>query len=105
MIHSTADLMIAGVRVPAGTHALYTVPGARAWEIIVNRSHRQWGHENAYTDSVRAMEVGRGRVPAARADAYVEQFTIRAEAARGDAATLVLEWERTRVAIPVARAR
>lgn len=105
MIHTTGHLVIAGIHVDAGTYALYTVPGEREWEVIVNRSWRQWGHESTYSDSVRAQEVGRGRVPAAQADAPVETFTIRAEPAAGGDAALVLEWERTRVVIPVARMR
>jgi len=68
MIHTTGHLVIAGIHVDAGTYALYTVPGEREWEVIVNRSHRQWGHESTYTDSVRVQEVGRGRVPTQRVE-------------------------------------
>jgi hypothetical protein len=103
MLIATGDLMVAGVHVPAGIYSLYTVPGEREWEVIVNRSYMQWGHESAYTDSVRAMEVGRGRVPVQAVAAPIEQFTIRAEPLRGRGAMLVLEWERSRVAIPVQR--
>ena len=105
MIHTTGHLVIAGIHVDAGTYALYTVPGEREWEVIINRSYMQWGHESTYSDSVRAMEVGRGRAPVAALSAPVETFTIRAEPARGGDASLVLEWERTRVAIPVQRMR
>jgi len=105
MIHTTGHLVIAGIHVDAGTYALYTVPGEREWEVIVNRSHAQWGHESTYTDSVRAQEVGRGRVPAQRVDQVIEQFTIHAEPDRDGNATLMLEWEHTRVAIPVQRMR
>lgn len=103
MLHTTGALMIAGVHVEPGTYALYTVPGEREWEIVLNRSYLQWGHESTYTDSVRAQEVGRGRVPARATAAPVEQFTIRAEPAAGGNADLVLEWETTRVVVPVRR--
>jgi hypothetical protein len=103
MIHTGVPLMIAGVHVGAGTWSLYTVPGEREWEIIVNRSYRQWGHENAYTDSIRSQEVGRGRVPAGRTASPVEMLTIRAEQGRGGAAALIIEWENSRIAIPVER--
>ena len=106
MIHTTGHLVIAGIHVDAGTYSLYTVPGERDWEVIVNRAYMQWGHESTYTDSVRAMEVGRGRVAATRTPAPVERFTIRGEPMqRGGDANLVLEWENTRVAIPVQRMR
>ena len=105
MIHTTGHLVIAGIHLEAGTYALYTVPGEREWEVMVNRSYMQWGHEGAYSDSVRAQEVGRGRVPAARTSAPVERFTISSQPTNGGDANLVLEWENTRVAIPVQRMR
>jgi DUF2911 family protein len=105
MIHTTGHLVIAGIHVDAGTYSVYTVPGEREWEIIVNRATHQWGEESNYTDSVRAQEVGRGRVPAQHVDGMIEQFTIRAEPAQGGDATMILEWEHTRVAIPVQRMR
>lgn len=40
-------------------------------------------------------------VPAERTDAHIETFTIRGEPAEADRAFMVLEWERTRVRIPV----
>ena len=105
MIHTTGHLIIAGIHLDAGTYALYTVPGEREWEVVVNRSYMQWGHESTYTDSVRAQEVGRGRVPTARTSAAVERFTIRSEPTSGGDANLILEWENSRIAIPVQRMR
>ena len=100
MIHTTGPLVIAGVSVPAGTYSLYSVPGKDEWEIIVNRSITQWGHESEYTDEVKAREVGRGRAKVERTREPVEVFTIRAEPA-GKSAALLLEWEGTRVRVPV----
>jgi hypothetical protein len=103
MIHATGPLAIAGIRVPAGSYSLYTVPGAGEWEVIVNRSVTQWGEESNYTDAVKAQEVGRARVKTEALTTPVEMFTIRAEPPSGDAAALVLEWEKTRVTIPLAK--
>jgi len=100
-ILSPVPLSIAGIEVLAGTHALYTVPGAAQWEIIVNRAWEQWGHERYYTDDVKAQDVGRAKVPVDETDEHVEMFTIRAEPQRDGAVHLVLEWERSRVTIPV----
>lgn len=105
MIHTTAPLTVAGVRVPAGSYSLYTVPGKTEWEVIVNRSIRQWGEESNYTERVKAQELGRGRVKSTRLAEPVETFTVRASPARGNASALVLEWERTRLSIPVAAGR
>lgn len=101
MIHTTVPITIAGIAVPAGSYSLYTVPGATQWEIIVNRSITQWGEEHGYTPEVQAQEVARAKVTPGATAALVEQFTIQAEPAGADGATLVLEWEKTRVPIAI----
>lgn len=101
VIFTPVALEIAGVRVQPGKYSLYTVPGEKEWEVIVNRSTSQWGHENAYTDEVKAQEVGRGKAPAERLDRPVETFTITPHPATGEVQHLYLDWERTRVVVPV----
>ncbi|UCF19223.1 MAG: DUF2911 domain-containing protein [Gemmatimonadota bacterium] len=105
MIHTSVALDIAGIRVEPGTYSFYTVPGEQEWEVIVNRSIEQWGRENTYTAEVRAQEVGRATVPAGEAKEYTETFTIRAEPRQGGEAMMILEWERTRVAVPIKPAK
>jgi hypothetical protein len=102
MLHTTVPVTVAGIRMEPGSYSLYTVPGEGEWEVIVNRSITQWGHESRYTDEVKAQEVGRGKVSSTRLDDHVEAFTIRGEL-QGDGATILLEWEHTRVAIPIAK--
>jgi hypothetical protein len=94
-------LNVAGLQVPPGMYALYTVPGPKEWEIIVNRSTSQWGKEDQYTDEIKAQELGRAKVKSEKLAAPVETFTIRAEPVGSDAKALVLEWEKTRVRIPI----
>jgi len=72
VIFTPVALEIAGVKVAPGKYSLYSVPGEKEWEIIVNRSTSQWGHENSYTKEVQAQEVGRGKVPAEKLSAPVE---------------------------------
>lgn len=94
-------LTIAGIKVPPGVYSLYTVPGRQEWEIIVNRSISQWGKEDQYTAAVKAQEVGRGKVKSEALKDPVETFTIGAEPSGNKTETLILEWEKTRVRIPV----
>jgi hypothetical protein len=94
-------LSVAGLQVPAGVYSLYTVPGPKEWEIIVNRSISQWGEESNYTDEVKAQELGRAKLKSEALTAPVETFTIRPEPTKADAKALVLEWEKTRVRIPI----
>jgi hypothetical protein len=95
-----APLTVAGIKVPAGVYSLYTVPGPSDWVVIVNRATSQWGHENSYTSEVKAQELGRAKVKTEVLKTPVETFTIKAEPA-GDKASLLLEWEKTRVRIPM----
>jgi len=101
MIHSTGPLVIAGVAVPAGSYSIYSVPGPSEWQIIVNRSITQWGHESRYTDEVKAQEVGHGTVQSSAIPNPVETLTFHTEAGSGGAVNLILEWEKTRVTVPV----
>jgi len=103
IFYTPIPLTVAGLRVEPGVYSLYTVPGQREWEIIVNRSTSQWGKEDQYTAAIRAKELGRVKVKSESTAAPVETFTIRAEPA-GANADLVLEWEKTRVKIPFRRA-
>jgi len=100
-VFSDEPLDVAGVRAPAGSWTLYTVPGKTQWQIIVNASVTQWGIEKDYDAVVRKQEVGRGKVPSEAMTDFMETFTIRAEPAGANEVTLVLEWEKTRVRIPV----
>jgi len=100
IIHLPVAATIAGIKVPAGSYSLYTIPGETEWHVIVNKSTSQWGHESAYSAQVKAQEVGHGMAKVVKLTKPVETFTITAPKATGGA-DLVLEWEGTRVSIPV----
>lgn len=102
-IYTNADLVVAGIPVPAGRYALYTVPGPKEWEIRLTRSILHWG--NDLSRSVEEREIGRATVPSDSTDTYVETFTIRPEEVGGGKVTLVLEWESTKVPIPILQRR
>lgn len=101
MIHTTGPIVIAGVAVPAGSYSIYSIPDPKTWHIIVNRSISQWGHESQYTDAVKAREVGHGMAEASALPTPVETLAFRTEAGPGGAVNLLLEWEKTRVTIPI----
>jgi hypothetical protein len=103
MIHTPIALSIAGIEVEPGSYSLYTVPGESEWEIIVNRATSQWGHESSY-ESVRSQELGRAKVRSEATDDPVEVFTIRAVPDSDGGAEVLLEWERTRVSVPITAA-
>ncbi len=98
MLHVSGPISVAGVKLEAGTYALYTVPEKGQWTIILNRSTTQWGDEGSYSEDIKKEEAGRGTAPATEQPNHVEQFTIRGES-KGGWGALVLEWEKTRVTV------
>jgi hypothetical protein len=101
---TSIPVSVAGIAVSPGVYSLYTVPGQKEWEIILNRSISQWGKEDQYTDEVKAQELGRAKVKSESISSPIETFTIRSEP-KGKDAELVLEWEKTRVQIPFKSAK
>jgi hypothetical protein len=101
IFYAPVSLSVAGIRVKPGVYSLYTVPGKSEWEVIVNRSTSQWGKEDQYTEEVKAQEVGRAKVKSETISKPIETFTIRSELGGGKGASLVLEWEKSRIKIPV----
>jgi len=92
---------IAGVRVPPGTYTLYAIPGASKWQIAVNRGVQRWGVP--IDKDVRAGDVGAGAVTAEPLGTPVETLTLKFAPAAGNATELIMEWEQTRVRIPIRR--
>ena len=98
-IHLQFPAEIAGVRVEPGSYSLYVIPGESQWTVAVNRSVERWGIP--IDDAVRAQDVGRGSVAVERLDQHVEQLTLRFGPGAQGSTELIVEWERTRVRIPI----
>lgn len=95
VISFTDDVTIEGNKVPAGDYALFTIPNANEWTIILNKTSKQWG---AY-DYKQADDFLRFKVKAAKTAAPVETFTMQFANVKPTTAELTLEWERTAVAL------
>ena len=98
-IHMPAAGTIAGVPVQAGSYSLYVVPNQNEWRVAINRTAQRWGVPiNA---AVSGNDVGTGTVVPEAIGQPVEVLTARFDNATAQGASLVFEWERTRVRIPV----
>lgn len=100
-IHIPFPARIAGVDVAPGWYSLYAIPESKQWRVVVNRDAQRWGVP--IDDAVRARDVGAGLVPAEHIDKPVEALTITLHPTSSSAATMDVEWENTRVRIPVER--
>lgn len=93
----TRDVMVQGERLPAGTYALFTIPGPDEWTIIFNKTAEQWGAFR-YDEGEDALRVMADALAAPTA----EQFHIRFENVSDDEATMLLHWGDVGVPVTIA---
>ncbi|MCB0795180.1 MAG: DUF2911 domain-containing protein [Flavobacteriales bacterium] len=96
---TNVDVMIGSrQRLAAGKYTLWTVPGESSWRVVFNDRMYGWGVGFDEKASRKPeYDVAEIEVPVELLDAPIEQFTIRFE--EGSPARMVLEWDRTRVAV------
>lgn len=93
---SSKPFKLAGVAVPAGSYALYTIPTKGAWTVILNSSTEGWnGGYDAKTDVAR---VTIKPVPLVKPR---ERMAFIFSEMTDDAARLDLEWVKLRLSIPL----
>jgi hypothetical protein len=84
-----------GTDIPAGTYALFTIPGEDEWTIIINKGAAQWG---AFQYDEKA-DVARFKATPSRLGRPMETFVIEFTDIRDESARLNLVWENTLVPI------
>ena len=93
---TTANLKVNDLSVPAGNYTLYTIPGEREWTIIINKQTGQWG-----TVYKQDQDLGRTKVTAGKTGGTVDPLTISFDPAKGKSTKMNLEWENTKVSVPI----
>jgi hypothetical protein len=83
-----------GKPVKAGTYTLFVIPNEKQWTIILNSQLGQWGAFKY--DQYKDKDVLHVDVPVKNLSAPIEQLTIRFPGS-----DMVIEWDKTQVAIPV----
>jgi Protein of unknown function (DUF2911) len=84
------DITIGELKVPKGTYALFAIPGQKDWQLVVNKTAKQWG---AFKYDAKD-DLGKTTMKVSAAPAPVEQLTISVEPAGGKA-TLKIAWDKT----------
>lgn len=94
----STPVKLEGHDIPAGTYALFTIPGEDEWTIIINKKANQWG-SFAYDPK---EDLVRFKVsPETLTDTMLETFTIEFNDLSDDSATMLLIWDKTVVPIQV----
>ncbi len=96
LVFST-DVKLNGKEIPAGTYALFTIPGETEWTIIINKGAAQWGAFQ-YDEKV---DVVRFKTAPVNLSTTIETFTIEFNHIRDESAVLNLVWENTVVPIKI----
>lgn len=91
------DVTVGGKEVKAGSYALYTIPGATEWEIILNKGIGNWGTGGYTTDD----DVARFKIKPTKFNNAAETFTITIDDITFNSCDITLKWENTKVVIPV----
>ena len=89
---------LGGKDVPAGKYALYTIPTAGDWTVILYRDPSLWGAVNYKPADDLARVTVKPETPATPA----ETFTIGFDDVKEDGATMFLAWDKVRVPVPLA---
>ena len=91
------DVKIGGKDLPAGTYALFTIPGEDEWTIIFNNNFNQGGTGN-YKESEDALRVN---IKSIKIPATIETLLINVEDLKPTSAIIEILWESTVVQIPL----
>lgn len=91
------DVKVGGMPVKAGSYAIYSVPTAGEWEIIINKGANNSGLTGYKTED----DVARFKVQSMQLPMMIENFTIMLGNLTASSADIQILWENTAVQIPV----
>ena len=94
----STPLKLEGLDIPAGTYALFTIPGEKEWTVIISKHSAQWGSFQ-YNEK---DDVARFKVSPVTLAESIETFTIEFNHIRDESAVLNLVWDKTVVPIHLA---
>ncbi len=88
---------IGGKKIDTGSYALYTIPSATSWEIILNKGTSNWG-TNGYKES---DDVVRFKLPSILMASSIETFSMQFANIKPESCELHIMWDKTALAIPI----
>jgi hypothetical protein len=97
---TNVELSLGDTVVPKGTYTLYTIPGEKAWKLIVNRQTGQWG-----TDYDQKMDLARVDMKVEPRADHLEVLTISFLPEDPFRGSLRISWEKLTLSVPYAYRR
>lgn len=96
-ISFSTDVMVAGQAVKAGKYALFTIPTADKWTVILNTNAGQWGS----TNYKKELDVIRFEVSPEKLTENKERLGFYINHVSADEAHVVMKWEKVKIKFPV----
>ena len=90
-----SNLEMGGLKLPAGSYSIWTLPNQNEWMLIINK---QTGQFHLNYDS--SQDFGRTKMNLKKLDVPVETFKIELRSDGSNKGTLALLWETTEASIP-----
>lgn len=93
----STDVKLDGQEVPAGSYALFTIPGEDEWTVILSKNSKQFGafQYDAKDDLIRF------KVAPVQLEETIDTFTIEFNHIRDDSSELNLIWDKTVVPMKI----
>jgi hypothetical protein len=93
---TSADIVVSGKSIPAGSYTIFTVPTAGKWTLIINQKTGEWGIPYKYeSDELSRVDMKVENLPFP-----VENFAISYERS-GTGCTMNIDWEATRASVDI----
>ncbi len=92
-----SPISLSGHAIPAGTYALYSVPGEKEWTIIIHNNSSHWG-TGGYQQT---EDLLRFKIPVITLSDTLETFSIHFENFNTNGGDLIIAWENTKISIPL----
>lgn len=93
---ASADVVVGGKTVPAGSYTIFTVPTADKWTLIINKKTGEWGIPYKYESD----ELARVDMRVSKLSSPMENFTISYDK-MGSGCTMNLAWETTKASVDI----
>jgi hypothetical protein len=93
---SSHEFNFGGKKIPAGSYALYTIPGKASWSVVLNSGLEAWGSDSYDTKKDIARVSAKPEATDNR-----ERMTFSFDDTNDDGTQLVLNWEKVRVRVPI----
>jgi Protein of unknown function (DUF2911) len=93
---TSADVVVGGKTIPAGSYTIFTVPTADKWTLIINKKTGEWGIPYKYeSDELARVDMKVSKLPSS-----VENFTIAYDKT-GGGCRMNIDWETTRASVDI----